>query len=307
MQLIITDAWLAKRRPVHLTGASLALFFVGTAFALMVFSVAMYHWIFLKGAREGWPVVSTVVRWVVRDEVAQRDRYVKENIEAMARRVGEMQAKLIQLESLGERLSGLAGVPMPSFNRPAGVGGALVAPRDLEMIQLERALEAMDAEAPARIDWLTALESRLLEQKIKKLMLPTQHPVANGNLGSGFGWRIDPISGQSALHTGLDFSAETGTPIQAAAGGVVIVQEFHPQYGNLVEIDHGNGLVSRYAHASRVHVRRGDLVKRGQIVAEVGNSGRSTGAHLHFEVLVNGVQQDPLRFLNAGSRVAAVK
>jgi murein DD-endopeptidase MepM/ murein hydrolase activator NlpD len=122
--------------------------------------------------------------------------------------------------------------------------------------------------------------------------------VANAPLGSGFGFRIDPITGDRALHTGLDFSAETGTPILAAAGGVVTSQEFHPAYGNVVDLDHGNGLVTRYAHASRVHVKLGQIVKRGQAIAEVGNTGRSTGAHLHFEVWFNGVVQDPQHFLH---------
>ena len=131
-------------------------------------------------------------------------------------------------------------------------------------------------------------------------MVPTQSPVLNANLGSVFGWRIDPITGRSALHTGLDFPATPGTPIYAAAGGVVVTQEFQPEYGNIIEIDHGNDLISRYAHASKVGVKNGDLIKRGQKIGEVGNTGRSTGPHLHFEVLVQGIPQDPQKFLNAG-------
>jgi murein DD-endopeptidase MepM/ murein hydrolase activator NlpD len=108
------------------------------------------------------------------------------------------------------------------------------------------------------------------------------------------------------LHTGLDFPAEPGTPIFAAAGGVVVTQEYHPQYGKIIEVDHGNDLITRYAHSSRVWVKKGDLIKRGQLIAEVGNTGRSTGAHLHFEVLVQGVPQDPQKFLNAGSSLATL-
>ena len=132
-------------------------------------------------------------------------------------------------------------------------------------------------------------------------MLPVNSPWN----ASTFGWRIDPFTGHSALHTGLDFPAETGTPIYAAAGGVVVTQEFHPQYGNMIEVDHGNELITRYAHSSRVLVKKGDLIKRGQKIAEVGTTGRSTGAHLHFEVLVQGVPQDPQKFLNAGSHLVA--
>jgi murein DD-endopeptidase MepM/ murein hydrolase activator NlpD len=132
------------------------------------------------------------------------------------------------------------------------------------------------------------------------MMVPTQAPVQGGHLGSSFGWRIDPFTGRSALHTGLDFQSEPGEPILAAAGGIVVAQEFHPAYGNMVEIDHGNNLVTRYGHASRVWVKKGDLVRRGQKIAEVGTTGRSTGPHLHFEVLVQGVPQDPQKFLAAG-------
>lgn len=307
MQLIITDSWLAKTRAFHLSGWSLAAFFLSTAFALMLVSAMMYHWIFLTGAREGWPIIGTLVRMVVKDEFAQRDKYLKENIEVLARRLGEMQAQLLQLQSLGERVSTLAGVPVPDLKSKKGSGGALVMSRDLSLDELRGILDSVEGGAKVNVDWLTVVESRLLDQKIKKMMIPAQPPVALAALGSTFGWRIDPITGQSALHTGLDFPASIGTPIQAAAGGVVVAQEFHVQYGNMIEIDHGNDLISRYAHASKVFVKKGDLVKRGQKIAEVGTSGRSTGAHLHFEVLVNGVPQDPQRFLDAGSRIAAVK
>ncbi len=300
MQLIITDAWLAKSHAIHLSGTKLVVAMVGFAFALVLMSAGLYHWVFLKGAREGWPVIGTVVRLMVKEEFAQRDRFVRENIDVIAKRLGEMQAKMLQLESLGERVSGLAGVNPAEIKVKPGQGGTLVLGRDLSIDELQVTLDELDQLAAQRADWMTAIESRLFEQKIKKMMVPTQAPVQTGNLGSQFGWRIDPITGQSALHTGLDFPAEVGTSIYSAAGGVVVVQEYHPQYGNVTEIDHGNDLISRYAHASKVLVKKGDLVKRGQKIAEVGSTGRSTGPHLHFEVLVQGVPQDPQKFLNAG-------
>ena len=110
MHFIITDAWLAKSRAVHLSGTRLVLVFLGLSFGLMVAAASLYHWVFLKGAREGWPVVGALVKLVVKDEFEQRDRFMRENLDAMARRLGEMQAKLVQLEALGERVSGLAGV-----------------------------------------------------------------------------------------------------------------------------------------------------------------------------------------------------
>ena len=304
MQLIITDAWLAKSHAIHLSGAKLLLAFVALWLSLMLVSAGLYHWVFLKGAREGWPVIATLVKLMVKDEFAQRDRFVRENIEVMAKKLGQMQAKVLQLESLGERVSGLAGVnPMEIKTKP-GQGGALVRGRDLTMDELQLTLADLDQLTNQSSDFMTVIESRLFEQKIKKMMVPTQTPVTGGTLGSIFGWRIDPFTGTSALHTGLDFAAEPGAPVYSAAGGVVVTQEFHPEYGNMVEIDHGNDLITRYAHSSKVFVKKGDLVKRGQRIASVGNTGRSTGYHLHFEVLVQGVPQDPQKFLNAGRHLA---
>jgi murein DD-endopeptidase MepM/ murein hydrolase activator NlpD len=307
MQLIITDAWLAKSHAIHLSGTKLIVAMLGLSLVIMLVSLGLYHWVFLKGAREGWPVIGSLVKLVVKDEFAQRDRFVRENIDLLAKRLGEMQAKMMQLESLGERVSGLAGINPADIKTNPGQGGVLVSGRDLSLEELQASLGSLESVSNQRVDVMTVIESRLFEQKVKKMMVPTQQPVAGGNLGSVFGWRIDPITGTSALHTGLDYPSEPGTPILSAAGGVVVTQEYHVQYGNLIEIDHGNDLVTRYAHASRVFVRKGDLIKRGQKIAAVGTTGRSTGPHLHFEVLVQGVPQDPQKFLNAGRNLPSAQ
>jgi len=303
VHLIITDAWLAKSRAVYLSGTRLVVVGFVAALALMLVAAGMYHWVFLKGAREGWPVIGSLVRLMVKDEIQQRDRFMRENLDVMAKRLGEMQAKMMQLEALGERVSGLAGVNPNDIKTQPGRGGVLVTGRSLTMEELQATLADLDRLTDQRVDLMTVMESRLFDQKIKKMMVPTQQPVQAGILGSSFGWRIDPLNGRSALHTGLDFPAEPGTSILSAAGGVVVTQEYHPAYGNMVEVDHGNDLVTRYAHASRVLVKKGDLIKRGQKIAEVGTTGRSTGPHLHFEVLVQGVYQDPQKFLTAGQKL----
>ena len=305
MQLIITDAWLAKSRAIHLSGRRLVFAGCVASFVLTLIAAGLYHWVFLKGAREGWPVVGTLVRLVVKDEFEQRDRFMRENLDVMARKLGEMQAKLMQLESLGERVSGLAGVNPNEIKVVPGRGGALVEGRPLSMEEIQATLADLDRLTEQRTELMTVMESKLFDQKIRSMMVPTQQPVLDGSLGSAFGWRIDPFTGRSALHTGLDFQADTGTLILAAAGGVVVTQEYHPAYGNMIEIDHGNDLVTRYAHASKVFVKKGDLIRRGQKLAEVGTTGRSTGPHLHFEVLVQGVPQDPQKFLTAGRNLPA--
>jgi len=292
MQVIITDAWLARSKAIHLGGWQLAGIGAGILGVVLVLSASM---------------ASTFASWIpatlVREDLTQRDRYLRENLDSMARKVGEMQAKLMQLETLGERVSGLAGLSTAEIKNLPGRGGALVSGRPLTVEDLRTTLDDLERLTGQRTDLMTVVESRLFDQKIKTMMVPTQQPVAAGSLGSSFGWRIDPFNGRSALHTGLDFQADSGTAIQAAAGGLVVAQEYHPAYGNMVEIDHGNDLVTRYAHASRVYVKKGDLVKRGQKIAEVGTTGRSTGPHLHFEVMVQGVYQDPQKFLSAGRKV----
>lgn len=300
MHLIITDAWFANSRAVYLSGSRLAIAGAVSAVLLMGAAASFYHWILVKTAGENWPVLGSVVKLVVKDDAAQRDRFMRANIELMAKRLGEMQAKLMQLESLGERVSGLAGVKADELKTPPGRGGALVASRPLTLEEVQGTLLEMEQLTDARVDWMTVMESRLFDQETRKKMIPTQSPLVSASRGSAFGWRIDPFNGRGAWHTGLDFPGETGTPILAAAGGVVVTQTFHPAYGNMVEVQHGNRLVTRYAHASKTLVKKGDLVKRGQKIAEVGSTGRSTGPHLHFEVLAGGVFQDPQKFLNAG-------
>jgi murein DD-endopeptidase MepM/ murein hydrolase activator NlpD len=316
MQIMITHGSLATTRVLHLNRIQIGLAIAALAVVLMLFSGLIYHFVFLKAAREGWPVVSSIVRLVVRDEFAQRDRFVRENLDVMATKVGEMQAKLLKLEAMGDRVSGLAGVKPEEFKpvlspRPGaasapattstkGQGGPFIPGlNDSQRGALEALagnVDLMDERTDQYTDLFTLIESRLLEGRLAQLLIPSTTPVV-GPVGSGFGFRTDPITGRGALHMGLDFPADVGTPIMAAAGGVVINTDNHSAYGNMVDIDHGSGLVTRYAHASRLLVKTGDLVKRGQAVALVGNTGRSTGPHLHFEVLVDGVPQNPARFL----------
>ena len=182
MQIIITDAWMAKTRAFHLSGGKLILSLLALSVALMLVSAGLYHWVFLKGAREGWPIIGSLVRLVVKDEFAQRDRYMRENIDVLAKKVGEMQAKLLQLESLGERVSGLAGINPAEIKVKPGQGGLLVEGRPLTMEELDANLSTLDILAGQRADAMTVMESRLFEQKIKKMMVPTQLPVLDLSL-----------------------------------------------------------------------------------------------------------------------------
>lgn len=301
MQILITDSTLVRTRALHIRRWQFALGALLLAGVLMLISGAIYHFIFLTAAREGWPLMGQLVKLIVREEIAQRERFMRENLDAIALRVGEMQAKVVKLEALSERVTGMAGVKTDDLKalpaRAKGQGGPFVPLARPSLEQLNEAIDQLDERADVGSDLFTLVESRLFETRLQALLVPSTHPV-EGPVGSGFGFRIDPITGRAALHTGLDFPSDIGAPILAAAGGIVIVSQVHPAYGNLIEIDHGNALVTRYAHASKLLVKTGTMVKRGQKIAEVGNSGRSTGPHLHFEVLVSGVPQNPTRFLN---------
>ena len=300
MEVIITDSRLTRSIAIRMTGWQLTGSLTGLLLVLLMVTAGLYHLIFVKAVREDWPVFGSVVRFVAKDQIEQRERFTRENIDVLAKKLGEMQAKMTQIESLGERLSGLAGVDPALIRSNPGRGGTLIDSRAMTVADLQAMMDDLDHAAVQRADVLTLMETQLFDQKMKKMMLPTQAPVEGGTVGSGFGWRIDPFTGGSAIHEGLDFPAVSGTPIYAAAGGVVVVQQFHAQYGNMVEIEHGNDVITRYGHASRVLVKSGDVVKRGQKIAEIGTTGRSTGPHLHFEVLVSGVAQDPQKFLKLG-------
>lgn len=309
MQIIITDHGRLKSRVLSISLGRLALWSLVLLTALVTGISYAYHLTFTRAVEQRWtmaPVMGPAIQTMVQNDVAQRDRYLRENLDAMARRLGEMQARLVQLETIGDRVSNLAGLK-PEEIRPvvstAGSGGLLIDSQALTLEQLASAILSMDESTQQSADMFTVIESRLSEQKLRERLVPSERPVGEeARLGSGFGFRRDPISGRNALHTGLDFPAPVGTPIFAAAGGVVAVAERHPAYGLMIDLDHGNGLVTRYAHASRLKVKVGDLVKPGDKIAAVGSTGRSTGPHLHFEVLVDGVPQNPMKFLAGDAR-----
>lgn len=255
------------------------------------------------------PVVQELMLTLQQRETQKTQDFVRDNLQLMATRLGELQAQVVQLDTLGERLASLAGIKRDSARETArqpGQGGPFVAaPMSAEELQKE--IDRLSRLVDNKADQLAALETRLLEKRVRDRLLPTTLPVKEALIGSGFGQRADPFSGTRAVHEGIDFNAETGTPVYAAAAGVVAVAEFHPEYGNVIDIDHGDGLTSRYAHLSKSLVKPGQIIGRGEQIGNVGSTGRSTGSHLHFEVRMLGVAQNPAQFLKRGDEFAALK
>ncbi|HZW22205.1 M23 family metallopeptidase [Noviherbaspirillum sp.] len=305
MQIIVLHPRLSAKT-LTLTRWHLTLLFLVFLSSVIFVAFFLYYLTFRHAADLNIPFVREVLATATQDDASKKDKYVKENLAAMAMKLGEMQAQLMRLDALGERVQGLAGVKPQEFNfrELPGRGGAEPSSpqgKPLSMSEFQQLLDAMARDVEHRADYMNVVESALMSHKIKSKLLPTIPPVNVSYNASGFGWRFDPFTGRQAFHEGIDFAAASGTPIVAAAGGVVIASEYHPQFGNMVEVDHGNDIVTRYAHCSRLGVKVGDIVRRGQHIADIGSTGRSTGSHLHFEVLVKGVQQDPHKFLAAGA------
>jgi len=231
-------------------------------------------------------------------EAAQRD------LNAMAVKLAELQAQSTRLNALGERLTQIAGIEDGEFDFSAdpAVGG----PDDSDATQiaptgahLGASIDILTHQLSIQTEQLGLLESLLANQELDASLLPTGRPVVVGYASSSFGRRSDPFSGYNAMHKGVDFSAPTGSDILAVADGVVRFSGRRSGYGNVVEIDHGNGYVTRYAHNSANVAAEGMRVKAGDVIAKVGSTGRSTGSHVHFEVWLNGQVVNPKQYLNA--------
>jgi murein DD-endopeptidase MepM/ murein hydrolase activator NlpD len=306
MHIILVSSKLAKARSLTLTNRHLvaSAVFMG----LLVFSLTLgLFWITVRHATEfKLPLLDSLVLSAQEAQRRKTEEFLRENLNAMAVKLGQMQAQLMRLDALGERLSTLAGLKPGEFrfNEAPGRGGAVssIPAQDFSMAEFNRQLDQLSRQMENRSDSLGILESQLFDAKVKKKLMPTIPPVDAAYSASSYGWRIDPFNGMLAMHEGVDFPVDIGTPVFAAAGGVVIYSGPHPQYGFLVEIDHGNDFTTRYAHCSRVLVREGEVVQRGSKIAESGSTGRATGPHLHFEVRYRTVAQNPIRFLQATAR-----
>jgi murein DD-endopeptidase MepM/ murein hydrolase activator NlpD len=304
VQVILISSRLAKARSLtlslrHVMGSA------AVGLAVVVGLAGALYWVSLRFAADlKIPLVRELVLAAQQTESERSREFMQQNLNAMAVKIGEMQAQLTRLDALGERLSSMAGIRPQEFrfSEAPGLGGAqstTMPPQNLTLTQFNEKVAMLSRQMESRTDMLGVLEAQMFEQAVKKKAMPTMMPVNAPFKASGFGYRIDPFTGQQAMHEGVDFITDAGTPVVAAAGGVVQFAGFHPQYGSMVDIDHGNDLVTRYAHLSKVLVKEGDVLQRGRRIADSGNTGRSTGPHLHFEVRFRGAAQNPARFLLA--------
>ena len=224
------------------------------------------------------------------------------NLDALSARLSTLQAHLLRLDALGSRLIDIANMSETEFNmlEPPGLGGPLMVSEQnsLGVIDFVEELQAVSQKIEDRSEKFAAIESMLLDSNVQSQILPEGSHVTGGWTSSLFGWRTDPISGRKDFHEGIDLAGRSGSNVSSVAAGIVTWSGRHSGYGNMIEINHGNGYVTRYAHNKKNLVVVGEKVEKGQIIAVMGSTGRSTGPHVHFEVVHNGRHVNPRKFVS---------
>jgi murein DD-endopeptidase MepM/ murein hydrolase activator NlpD len=304
MNVIVFSKRMGRARQIELT----------RPFALMTISATallLVGGIFLAGVQLGSHNLSLqpgnqMAEWAQslenqRSQILSAKQQLQEKVDALASRVGLMNAHVIRLNALGKRLTEMANLNKGEFNfeRVPAQGGpeGLLDGVAARAPDLTKMLDDLMRQIQDRERQLAVLENLIATRNLDRKIVPNGRPVLQGWISSYFGSRADPFDGRSAFHKGVDFAAPEGSQAVAVAAGVVTWARDRFGYGRVVEINHGNGLVTRYAHNERLLVNVGDKVEKGQPIALVGSTGRSTGPHLHFEVLKGGRAVDPMSFI----------
>ena len=311
LNIILVSDSLAKSRSVTLSQGQVMLIAFGILMSGFMLAMATYVVTMKFAVDLRNPYLRTLLGQLHEDDQKRSEAEMKENLSALAVKVGELQARILRLDAFGERLAKAAGIKREEFrfDEKPGQGGPapVMGGRDLSVDEFNQMLAEISRVLDDRSDKLGVLDSFLMDDRLARKTIPTTMPVEMGYYSSNYGYRVDPITGRSTFHTGVDLIAPPGTPVVAAAGGVVATVAYVAEYGNIVDVDHDNGLTSRYAHLSRSMVRVGDVVMKGQKIALVGNTGRTTGPHLHFEVREKGIPLNPNKFLSLGKNDVLIK
>jgi len=310
VNIILVSDSLAKSRHVTLSQPQVILVALGILLSGFMLAMATYVVTMKFAVDLRNPYLRTLLAALHEDELKRSEGEMKQNLNALAVKVGELQARIMRLDAFGVRLGKAAGIKADEFRfdeAPGQGGPAPTAGRDLSVTEFNQLLAEISRVLDDRSDKLGVLDSLLMDDRLARKSVPTTMPVTAGYYSSNYGYRLDPITGRSTFHTGVDIIAAAGTAVMAAAGGVVSFSGFMAEYGNVVEVDHDNGLTSRYAHLSKSMVKIGDVILKGQLIAQVGSTGRTTGPHLHFEVREKGIPLNPNKFLSLGKNDVLIK
>jgi murein DD-endopeptidase MepM/ murein hydrolase activator NlpD len=312
MKIIIVSKQHGQTRSVTLGGWTRALLSV----CLLGIPVAAggilgYNWLVDQGSRNDVFTAETRQAWEAalteqQAQVKQISEQAQSQIAALTLRMAELQARLVRLDALGEHLTAVANLDEGEFDfsQAPALGGPESGPMGDPYAQPDfiSLIDQLSQQIDSREQQLAMLDELLVKRKLQDDIFIAGRPVRSGWMSSRFGRRTDPFSGRVAYHSGVDFAAKEGTEIIAVGAGVVTTSADRQSYGYMVEINHGGGLVTRYAHNKKNLVNVGDVVKKGQVIALVGSTGRSTGPHVHFEVHKNGRAVDPATYIHRASR-----
>ncbi len=237
-------------------------------------------------------------------KLAEVTQKAEENLNALALRLGKLQAHVIRLDALGSRLTNMAKLDNGEFDfdHPPAQGGPVAEVQQSSAMQVPdfiTALNDLSAQLDDRNKQLSVLETMIMNRNLQAEVMPTGRPIERGWLSSYFGLRTDPFTGRRVHHAGVDFAGKLGSDVVVVAAGVVTYSARRSGYGNMVEVNHGNGYVTRYGHNLKNLVNVGQTVKKGEVIAKMGTTGRSTGPHVHFEVMVNGRHVNPKQYIHA--------
>ncbi len=308
MRIILVPSDTGKRLSTSLSRRQVRLLTISTLFVLPV--VAGIAGFYLGSGPTKDPLTSTTRDYGTiveqefkrqRSKIAQAKTEVAAHLDALGRNLGRLQAQVSRINALGQRLTEMAGLDPDEFD--FGAVPALGGPeqplgmQDRVETEFMQSLDRLERRLQEKYEELRVLQSLLMDRTLHKRQFPRGWPIEEGWISSGYGYRTDPFTGRREFHGGVDIAGNAGGPIRAVAEGVITHAGEQPGYGLMVEINHGNGYRTRYAHALATVVRTGERVEKGQIIAVVGNSGRSTGPHLHFEVLRNARTVNPRRYL----------
>jgi murein DD-endopeptidase MepM/ murein hydrolase activator NlpD len=310
MNVVIFGKGFGKPRQVNLSGLSASAVAVACAVVISVLGFAGGYW---YSAVTGSGISMNEVAKLSDELQLQRESIQtirqgnEDTLDALAIRIAQMNARIIRLDALGRRLTDMADLDDGEFdfNTPPALGGPeepVATGSNVAIPEVVESMASLDDQLNNREAQLGVLESLLMGQNLKDRVYPQGRPVSSGWISSYFGKRTDPFTGKPANHTGIDFAGKLGDPVVAVADGVVTWSADRYGYGVMVEINHGNGYSTRYAHNAENLVVVGDEVKKGQAVAHMGETGRATGPNLHFEVLKNGRRVNPVNFIRESSR-----
>lgn len=289
------------RRSIHATHHFVVL---GLAGVLVVAGVATAGYWAGRWHYESAYMVSWEERLAAQQESLEEvRRNARAEVDALTARLADLQGRVTRIDALGRKLINVSNIDASEFDFDSspGMGGpaSAVPGRSYEIEELSEAIESLDERLEGRERQLAVLEDVIMERELNAATTPAGEPIAKGWMSSPYGYRQDPITGKRAFHDGVDFAGGLGTPVRAVGAGVVTFAGERWGYGTMVEVTHGNGYVTRYAHALEVSVEEGQVVRRGDQVAEMGNTGRSTGPHVHLEVLKNGESVNPWKYVQA--------